>query len=143
MTSLKRGLVAERESSDSSTSSPPASSSQRPRITSPQNASQEASYSDRSWKHFWNEVIGVPFDDDEQVESDFDGGLSLQAETFVESWATERVHCDGDANHTSFDTSFDAQVVKGDGHTGGDSNLCYGMVSFPEQVKYSVAEIEQ
>ena len=136
MTSLKRGLVAERESSDLSTLSTSTSSSQCLRITNPHNASQETSYSDRGWKQIWNEVIGVPFDDDEQVESDFDIGLSPQAEAFVESWATERVHWDDDANHTSFDTSLDGQVVEleGNGHTGGDFNLCYGMVRFQGQV---------
>lgn len=135
MTSLKRGLVGERESSDPSTLSTSVTSPQRSRITSPQNASQEPSYSDRGWKHIWNEVIRVPFDNNEQVESDFDVNLSSQAEAFVESWATERVHWDDDANHTSFDTNFDGEVAKRDGHTGGNFNLCYGMVSLRGQAE--------
>ena len=76
----------------------------------------------------------MPFDDDEQLEIDFDVDLNLQAETFVESWATERVHWDY-SNDTSFDGNFDGQVAEGDGHTGGDLNLCYGMVSLQGQVE--------
>jgi len=134
MTSLKRAFVAERECSDSSLLLPCISSSQRSRIDSPDQISQEASYRDRGWGQLRRELIGLPLledaghylalDGNRYVETDLRVTSTLEAEMNIESWMTEEVRRDCDASNIQ--TNHEAVQ---DQVNGSDFSVCYGMVS--------------